>query len=255
MKTNMDVRRKNAAALKDGYNGTKRAVEVGFTVAGAVLWMYNLTRLVLVTGEMSADISLTLPAALLIGALVSDFMSGLVHWGADTWGSCSTPVFGTFIRSFREHHVDAQAMCHHDFVQTNGDNIMLTIPTLLWMAGTDVDTARAEVGDWYVPHTYTWQMYCLSLTLLVGFTNQFHKSSHEMKPHWFLKALMDCNLILTRQNHMVHHMGDHDQSYCITLGWLNSPLDAIDFWRKAEWVVTATTGYIPRENDGELMGK
>jgi ubiquitin-conjugating enzyme E2 variant len=47
----------------------------------------------------------------------------------------------------------------------------------------------------------------------------------------------------------------HDINYCITTGWLNAPLDALHFWRLADWLVTKTTGLLPRAEDIKWRSK
>lgn len=49
--------------------------------------------------------------------LFIDFISGLFHWAADTWGKVETPIVGsTVIKNFRTHHLDPQEITLHSFV-------------------------------------------------------------------------------------------------------------------------------------------
>ncbi len=54
--------------------------------------------------------------AFIIAQLFVDFLSGTLHWAADTWGKIETPIFGsTIIKNFRTHHIEPQDITLHSF--------------------------------------------------------------------------------------------------------------------------------------------
>uniref|UniRef100_UPI003AAA9D44 plasmanylethanolamine desaturase 1 isoform X2 n=1 Tax=Centroberyx gerrardi TaxID=166262 RepID=UPI003AAA9D44 len=157
------------------------------------------------------------------GILTADFASGLVHWGADTWGSVELPIFGkAFIRPFREHHIDPTAITRHDFIETNAE----------------------------IYHNYPWYCFLFALAIFVTLTNQIHKWSHTYfgLPRWVV-LLQDCHIILPRKHHRVHHVSPHETYFCITTGWLNYPLEKLGFWRNLEDLIQGVTGEKPRADD------
>jgi len=240
--------------LKSGYSTTKRMMEIFCVVFyfGVVLsWgLYQAFSLAMdqyrhyqesgtenLYVPFHVDLTLQIIVGILVGMLTADFVSGVLHWGADTWGSIDWPVVGqTFIRSFREHHIAPQAMCKHDFIETNGDNCLVAavigiIPLLFYTNNLFMTLCFVFFG------------------LLAAYTNQIHKWSHMYKVPAVVKFLQSTGIILSRGNHNIHHKSPFDTYYCITTGWLNLPLQQIQFWRMMETVVTMLTGLIPRSDD------
>lgn len=181
----------------------------------------------------------TATAAVISFWLFSDALSGVVHWLADTWGDNSTPLVGAhFIQPFREHHVDEKAITRHDFVETNGNNCMVS----LW----------ALVTAWYLPETpdevwsYFAEAFLAGVALCVFATNQIHKWAHMDNPPLYVRVMQRMRLILPPQHHSFHHTAPFAVNYCITTGWMNRPLHAIGFFTKLEWLVSKLTGLKPR---------
>ncbi|XP_076221591.1 plasmanylethanolamine desaturase Kua isoform X2 [Nomia melanderi] len=102
------------------------------------------------------------------GIITADFGSGLVHWAADTWGSVELPILGkNFLRPFREHHIDPTSITRHDFIETNGDNFMVTIPFLCKLTWDFLTLPEPEIQQKFV-----WTCYWFLLAIFVAMTNQ-----------------------------------------------------------------------------------
>lgn len=161
--------------------------------------------------------------ALFAGFVCADFVSGFVHWLADSFGHPDMPILGqAFVRPFREHHVDPKDITHHDFVEVNGNNcicILLFLP----FVGTLHAFSTPAFALWLEGWTF-------AFTVAIFFTNQIHSWAHADERPAFVRALQRTGLILSPEHHGVHHTAPYDRYFCITFGWLNPLLTKIDFF-------------------------
>jgi ubiquitin-conjugating enzyme E2 variant len=179
------------------------------------------------------------PAAVMAGAVLADFGSGVVHWTADTWGSESMPVLGRrFLRPFRVHHVNPRDFLRRDFVDCNGDVAMITCPIFAaaWAVPVSDEAGRLLVAF----------LVAFAATSLP--TNQVHQWAHRPDPPLLVSWLQRARLILPRAEHERHHVPPHVSDYCIATGWCNRALRAIGFFPRLERAISRLTGAEPRRD-------
>jgi plasmanylethanolamine desaturase len=181
-----------------------------------------------------------LPFVVLAAMGLADFVSGVVHWVADTWWSETMPILGQrFLRPFRVHHVNPDDFLRRDFIDCNGDVAMLTLPLLL--------------SAFFIP--LSGELSRLAAVAVVAFsaaalpTNQVHQWAHMRPPPRLICGLQRCGLLLSVRQHQRHHTTPYVMNYCIATGWCNRPLTAINFFSALEWAVSRCTGLQPRQDD------
>ncbi|XP_018913048.2 plasmanylethanolamine desaturase 1 [Bemisia tabaci] len=234
---------RGAQELAKLYSTGKRIQEYIGVCLGLTLMSINL---ILILSRFKIENISTVVISALGGIVTADFLSGFVHWLADTWGSTDLPVIGkNFLRPFREHHVDPTSITRHDFIETNGDNFMVTIPFQCHMLYQFLVMSEDESQ-----RVFSWTCYLYLLAIFVAMTNQIHKWSHTYfyLPKWVV-FLQDCHIILPKRHHRYHHVAPHETYYCITTGWLNWPLEQVRFWPILEVLITKVTGCKPRADD------
>lgn len=223
------------ARLAAGYTLAQRLLEISGVTLFFGLTAVAVARMAVVAANLSAsgwEIAGILAAAALTSLLFADLASGLVHWAADNWGSADWPLVGAaFIRPFRLHHLDAQDICRHTWLELNGNNCIASMPTFV---------ASLLLLD-LSPLGLFMSAFWLGVAFWVLGTNQFHAWAHADEPPAVARALQKYRLILSKPHHDQHHASPHNRNYCITNGWLNGPLRALRIFEGVEWTITKVT--------------
>ena len=80
------------------------------------------------------------PLAFAGGMAAADIASGLIHWGADTWGRDDLPVIGhRLLVPFRVHHLNPDDLLRRPFIDANGDPAFLVLPVLLGLFAVPIE--------------------------------------------------------------------------------------------------------------------
>lgn len=220
----------------DDFGLMRRIVEAGCIAMAVILVLIHWGRFLM----LPAGIPWWSPAFVVAGVVAADFLSGLIHWTADTWGSETMPIVGRrFLRPFRVHHVNPDDFLRRRFLDTNGDVAVIVTPFLVGMFWISPDVA------WGSSVTACLLGFC-SAGLL---TNQSHQWAHMPCPPRPVRLMQQCRLILSSQIHQRHHRPPYVTDYCIATGWCNGMLNGLGFFRRLERAVTWATGVSPREDD------
>ena len=164
-----------------------------------------------------------------IAWVLADFVSGLIHWFADTYGAEDTPLFGPWlIRPFRQHHVYPRDICTHGLVLAIGNSCTIAVPFeagVLYLMLTDEEVSITEAFLSLVFNVFA---------VAIVATNLFHKWAHAEATNAFISCLQKSRFLLSPAHHDLHHMTPFDSNYCITNGWLNPLLEKVRFFRRIE---------------------
>jgi hypothetical protein len=180
------------------------------------------------------------PIAFLAAMFFADFSCGVIHWMADTWGSETIPVFGPrFLRPFRLHHLNPDDFLGRNFIDANGDVALVTLPFLLSVFLIPLDHDLGRVAT----------VFLVASSACALPTNQVHQWAHMSEPPSWVRWLQRLGVLLSQEQHQIHHTAPYATNYCITTGWCNPTLAAVGFFPAFERVISRVTGLKPRCED------
>lgn len=184
-------------------------------------------------------LTLTLGLKILATWLVVDFISGLVHWSEDSYGSPTTPLVG--------RHITKPNLLHHfsprAFVWNN------------WFGSSKLLVA-ASLAALGVAHLIGHLSPMVIVAAVLGANaNQVHKWSHRTKAENgpIVTLAQRLRLIQSPRHHHQHHVGGKDSHYCVLTDFLNPVLDASRFWRGVEWLLRQAG--IEKRNDDAMLAE
>ena len=176
-----------------------------------------------------------------LALFLADLISGVVHWGTDTW--FDERLSERVVSIAREHHLHP----HHIVGYGVRDYLAYSAwPSLIMLGPIGVPLSLLVTPSPVVFHLM-WIVFVVSACMILG--TYAHRLGHKRSDWAIVRFLQRIHFLIDVRHHNVHHRDNHDVQYCVINGWANVVCDRIGFWRWLERVVHRLTGAVPREND------
>lgn len=149
---------------------------------------------------------------LLVAWLLADFLSGVWHWIEDRYFEESWPIIGKYIAKPNTlHHAQPAAFLQNGYWTRNWTTIL--------------------------PAAIAFALYPSWVFVFVSQANEIHAWAHQ-KCSPFIRMLQEVGVLQSPRHHGEHHRSPFEIRYCVMSDWLNPFLDAIEFWRWSEYLIS-----------------
>lgn len=160
---------------------------------------------------------------ILVLILVSDFVTGIVHWWEDAYGNPDWKLLGkAIVIPNIEHHQYPRKFLKRSFI------------------------SRVKISFFFAfiigcLTAIFWQLKWEHIFILVysSLANEFHAISHRSdKENGILIGLFQkIGIIQSRKMHGHHHQSPYNVNYCVLTNYLNPILNTIHFWDGIEKLI------------------
>ena len=173
--------------------------------------------------------------------LVSDFITGIIHWWEDAYGNPKWKILGKHIvEPNLLHHNEPRAFLKGNYWQRNN---------------TALIAALVLIG---IPFVCGWfsRMYA-AIIVLASQGNEIHRKAHQTDKEngHLIVWLQKLGIFQSRKHHGWHHKAPYNCNYCILTNYLNPILQKLKLWEGLEWFILKVFSIAPLRGSSLRGGK
>ena len=155
---------------------------------------------------------------------LSDLISGVIHIFFDVQ-ILSITELADISSEFRMHHVSPTDILQVPILKSFQQSAFVPIPLFLTLFNVVAKTKKKNILSQIVT------LYSLSLTQPIHsqahYMNHATQKQRESTRGKILAFLQDNHIIVSPQEHKLHHIGLYDDNFCLLTGWANPLLNKI----------------------------